>query len=71
MVTPSAPAPTTGTLPPSPDGPSGSRHRRVAVEVGLGVGGPADKARDLRRMKMLATGLLLGATVVFLLARWG
>jgi uncharacterized membrane-anchored protein YjiN (DUF445 family) len=35
------------------------------------VGGPADKARDLRRMKMLATGLLLGATVVFLLARWG
>ncbi|HSU11354.1 MAG TPA: DUF445 family protein, partial [Pseudonocardia sp.] len=37
----------------------------------MGVGGPADKARDLRRMKMLATGLLLGATVVFLLARWG
>ena len=35
------------------------------------MGGPADKARDLRRMKMLATGLLLGATVVFLLARWG
>ncbi len=51
--------------------PSAPRPRRVAVEVGLGVGGPADKARDLRRMKMLATGLLLGATVVFLLARWG
>jgi uncharacterized membrane-anchored protein YjiN (DUF445 family) len=28
------------------------------------------KARDLRRMKSLATGLLLAATVVFLLARW-
>ena len=31
--------------------------RRVAVEVGLGVGGPTDKARDLRRMKRFATGL--------------
>jgi len=28
------------------------------------------RARDLRRMKAFATGLLLGATVVFLLARW-
>jgi uncharacterized membrane-anchored protein YjiN (DUF445 family) len=47
--------------------------RRVAVEVGLGVGALSaeTKARDLRRMKALATGLLLGATVVFLLARWG
>ena len=63
-----APAPPTGTLSASPPGP---RTRRVAVEVGLGVRGDADKARDLRRMKTLATGLLLGATVVFLLARWG
>src|SRR3954452_13120352 len=63
-----APAPSAGTSPPPPPGP---RSRRVAVEVGLGRGGPADKARDLRRMKTLATGLLLGATVVFLLARWG
>src|SRR3954466_7748409 len=63
-----APAPSAGTSPPPPPGP---RSRRVAVGVGRGVGGPADKARDLRRMKMLATGLLLGATVVFLLARWG
>ena len=31
-----------------------------------------EKARDLRRMKMLATGLLaVAATVIFLLARWG
>ena len=63
-----APAPPTGTPSASPPGP---RTRRVAVEVGLGVRGDADKARDLRRMKTLATGLLLGATVVFLLARWG
>ncbi|MDN5750657.1 MAG: DUF445 domain-containing protein [Pseudonocardia sp.] len=28
------------------------------------------KARDLRRMKSLATGLLLAASVIFLLARW-
>ena len=68
VVTPPAPAPPVRTPSPPALGP---RPRRVAVEVGLGVGGPADKARDLRRMKMLATGLLLGATVVFLLARWG
>ncbi len=42
------------------------------VEVGLGVGrvDAATRERDLRRMKALATGLLLAATVVFLLARW-
>jgi len=68
VVTRPAPAPPTRTPPASPPGP---RTRRVAVEVGLGVRGDADKARDLRRMKTLATGLLLGATVVFLLARWG
>ena len=61
---------------PAPPGahPAGSpagTARRVAVEVGLGVGAPTDKARDLRRMKTLATGLLLGAAVIFLLARWG
>ena len=43
-----------------------------AVGIGLGVGrmDPEAKARDLRKMKSLATGLLLAATVVFLLARW-
>jgi uncharacterized membrane-anchored protein YjiN (DUF445 family) len=42
------------------------------VEVGLGFGrvDAATRARDLRRMKMFATGLLLVATVVFLLSRW-
>ncbi len=41
------------------------------MEVGLGFGrvDAATKAKDLRRMKMFATGLLLVATVVFLLAR--
>jgi uncharacterized membrane-anchored protein YjiN (DUF445 family) len=48
-----------------------SRQRPV-VEVGLGFGrmDAATRQRDLRRMKMFATGLLLAATVVFLLARW-
>jgi uncharacterized membrane-anchored protein YjiN (DUF445 family) len=42
------------------------------VEVGLGFGrvDEATRERDLRKMKRLATGLLLVATVVFLLARW-
>ncbi|GAA3219593.1 DUF445 domain-containing protein [Pseudonocardia petroleophila] len=42
------------------------------VEVGLGIGSmdPATKARDLRKMKSLATGLLLLATVIFLASRW-
>jgi uncharacterized membrane-anchored protein YjiN (DUF445 family) len=45
---------------------------RPAVEIGLGIGrmDPEAKARDLRRMKSLATGLLLLASVIFLLARW-
>ena len=69
--------PSPAPAPPSA-GSSGPRTpRRVSIEVGLGVGalnGAIDaetKARDLRRMKTLATGLLLGATVIFLLARWG
>ena len=59
---------------PAPDRDAAPRtSRRVAVEVGLGVGtvGDQTKARDLRRMKTLATSLLLAATVIFLLARWG
>ena len=50
-----------------------SGHRpRPTVEVGLGFGriDQATRERDLRRMKRLATGLLLVATVIFLLARW-
>jgi uncharacterized membrane-anchored protein YjiN (DUF445 family) len=45
---------------------------RPVVEVGLGFGriDAATRARDLQRMKLFATGLLLIATVVFLLSRW-
>jgi uncharacterized membrane-anchored protein YjiN (DUF445 family) len=45
---------------------------RSRVTVGLGIGSMDEhaKERDLRRMKALATGFLLAATVVFLLARW-
>jgi uncharacterized membrane-anchored protein YjiN (DUF445 family) len=49
------------------------RPPRREVVVGLGVGSmdPQARARDLRRMKTLATSLLLFATAVFLAARWG
>ena len=42
------------------------------MEVGLGFGrvDSATRARDLQKMKRLATGLLLVATVVFLVSRW-
>lgn len=45
---------------------------RPIVEVGLGFGrvDETTRANDLRRMKMLATGLLLVATAIFLLSRW-
>jgi uncharacterized membrane-anchored protein YjiN (DUF445 family) len=53
-----------------PEPPAAPR-RRPVVEVGLGLGRmDADRLRDLRRMKALATGLLVAATVVFLLSRW-
>lgn len=52
--------------------PPPAARTRPIVEVGLGLGriDQATKERDLRRMKRFATGLLLVATVVFLLARW-
>jgi uncharacterized membrane-anchored protein YjiN (DUF445 family) len=42
------------------------------VEVGLGFGhiDSATRAKDLQKMKRFATGLLLVATVIFLVARW-
>jgi len=42
------------------------------VEVGLGFGhvDSTTRANDLRKMKRLATGLLLVATVIFLISRW-
>jgi len=45
---------------------------RPVVEVGLGFGhiDSTTRANDLRKMKRFATGLLLVATVIFLVARW-
>lgn len=42
------------------------------MEVGLGFGhvDSTTRANDLRKMKRLATGLLLVATVIFLVSRW-
>jgi len=42
------------------------------VEVGLGFGhvDSTTRANDLRKMKRLATGLLLVATAIFLISRW-
>jgi uncharacterized membrane-anchored protein YjiN (DUF445 family) len=62
--------PPVAVTPPEPAGPP--RRALPAVAVGLGFGrvDDATRARDLRRMKQLATGLLLVATVVFLLSRW-
>ncbi len=56
----------------SPSAEDGGRRGVPIVEVGLGFGriDATTRARDLRRMKMFATGLLLVATVVFILSRW-
>ena len=50
----------------------GAPRSRPVVEVGLGFGhvDSTTRADDLRKMKRLATGLLLVATVVFLVSRW-
>ena len=60
-----------GSEAPEAKRPAGSFPRPV-VEVGLGFGriDAATRARDLRRMKRFATGLLLLATVIFLVSRW-
>jgi uncharacterized membrane-anchored protein YjiN (DUF445 family) len=52
--------------------PPGPR-RGTRPSVPLGAFGPVDeeiKRRDLRKMKMVATGFLLGATVLFLVMRY-
>jgi uncharacterized membrane-anchored protein YjiN (DUF445 family) len=56
----------------SPSENAAVRRGAPVVEVGLGFGriDATTRARDLRRMKMFATGLLLVASVVFLLSRW-
>ena len=60
-----------GSEAPEAKRPAGSFPRPV-VEVGLGFGriDAATRERDLRRMKRFATGLLLLATVIFLVSRW-
>ncbi len=51
----------------APSRPSGG-----SIPAGLGLGPEAEeqKRRDLRKMKMVATGFLLGATVVFFVMRY-
>jgi uncharacterized membrane-anchored protein YjiN (DUF445 family) len=39
--------------------------------AGADPGADAERARNLRRMKAVALGFLLGATVIFLACRWG
>jgi len=63
LAQPSQPPSVTESLKP-PDRP------KAAVGLGIGRMDEEARARDLRRMKALATGLLLAVTVVFLLARW-
>ncbi|RZT83742.1 uncharacterized membrane-anchored protein YjiN (DUF445 family) [Pseudonocardia sediminis] len=58
---------------PAPSGPSASPTPSPARStVPLGDFGPGDEAkrRDLRKMKMLATGFFVVATIVFLVAKY-
>ena len=58
---------------PAPSGPSSPAPATPAEPlVPLGGFGPNDdaKRRDLRKMKMLATGFFIGATIVFLIAKY-
>ncbi|WP_163796725.1 DUF445 domain-containing protein [Mycolicibacterium sediminis] len=52
--------------------PPTSAERRGFAESMAGVESPADaeRRRGLQRMKVVATGFLLGATIVFLLCTW-
>lgn len=53
---------------PGPSPPP--RRREVVIGLGIGSMDPAARRRDLRRMKALATGLLVAATLIFLGMRW-
>ncbi|MBP2371182.1 uncharacterized membrane-anchored protein YjiN (DUF445 family) [Pseudonocardia parietis] len=59
---------------PERPAPTPQRDRTVGSvpSVPLGGFGPGDeqKRRDLRRMKIVATGFLVGATIVFLIAKY-
>jgi uncharacterized membrane-anchored protein YjiN (DUF445 family) len=60
----------TSQVTPTAQPPVEPRPARVAVGLGIGRMDEQARAHDLRRMKALATGLLLAATAVFLLASW-
>jgi uncharacterized membrane-anchored protein YjiN (DUF445 family) len=47
------------------------KHRILESFAGADPAADAERARNLRRMKAVALGFLLGATVIFLACRWG
>lgn len=53
------------------DGGVAAKHRLMESFAGADPGADAERARNLRRMKAVALGFLLGATVIFLACRWG
>ena len=53
------------------DGEVAAKHRLMESLAGADPGADAERARNLRQMKAVALGFLLGATVIFLACRWG
>jgi len=53
------------------DGGVAAKHRLMESLAGADPGADAERARNLRQMKAVALGFLLGATVIFLACRWG
>ena len=53
------------------DGGVAAKHRLMESLAGADPGADAERARNLRQMKAVALGCLLGATVIFLACRWG
>ncbi|CAN5520860.1 DUF445 domain-containing protein [soil metagenome] len=56
--------------PDVPDSPTAARASFAESLVGADSRADADRARALRRMKLVALGFLVGATVVFLVCSW-
>jgi uncharacterized membrane-anchored protein YjiN (DUF445 family) len=53
------------------DGDVAAKHRLMESFAGADPEADAERARNLRRMKAVALGFLIGATVIFLACRWG
>jgi uncharacterized membrane-anchored protein YjiN (DUF445 family) len=53
------------------DGEVAAKHRILESFAGADPAADAERARNLRQMKAVALGFLLGATVIFLVCRWG